>query len=1153
MAEAINLNEGKSAYEIWLAQGNTGTEADFLASLQGNSGYQGAAGELEVKNNLTEGGATAALSAEMGKQLNNTKADKDLENLSPAGQAKFNAKAGTSGTYPDFVAGDIVSLNDRVTVADKFVVRTTAGDESIDSSQEALLLELKGGCGETEAEAFKIYSLKWNKTNQLDPAAWASGKTGGYITGAVSNGAIGSGSHKLCIIRCPKCEAGEYGTAEKNNGYLLTDSEGNNLKVGDGTIIGVWFSETLPAVGSEVAAVTEHTFAGHTERFYLPDEGYMVVEVAGDANLSGICAHIAWSKDYDKFTAFVSPAELVVAVSALTSKFQTATVNGKTCIVLRGIEQGNGGIFDRVIIQPEGGGTYERNIAAQLLTGLTWTETEIEAESIEGEEATVTGYRYTANLPTTGTYAAMRDGLMRSDIEGMTLDGFTLQYESAEQITPATAFAGKYVDYQIATPVTGTHSINPTGKLPNDMGTEEVIGGEAATGTIVISYMRGFKDSVRAMMTEFNEVKADLKELGYTKPLYCVGVWLDNANTASPTDQDNPDALAVFGNKEWALDWRPFLVDMTPLEGERKKRPVMELRKNNWLRDIYGNWAHVVGITAAMRDECMANALYTDNAGQNQYCAAGAFDPESFLALCQIEVVDGLKKLTHPTLYKAVTENEETTYVEVTHYLMPWETTETKYSIFIGRKDTVYLIDNLIGSSGKEWNGILGANANVWDGVDLEAFALKPTGICPSPATAISEDGTTKLRSFFYNYPSALTGVRGRKGYASNCAMFYDDGHYPTSGYSQIDAKTTARRNNHDTTAPFPVSEGGFHARNTFLRCVETALGTKYLCSYGRFSSGITAVDACGNEAQWLARGGVRIKASGDADWTYKNWGGSGKIYYKDGSAYKTTDMAAMLTSYGPHMKTLESQIAVSFAVEFGISADERFEFNGCTWWYSNPTTSTFTPPTVAEGYMNARVYKIVAGSFAAYSDTSGTTETFTVECCLRTGLMLGCDMSGDIGPYWGGGIEVIGECKTAPSSGSFGYTLKAYIEPDQEKWVNEGNTSINIGTKFPSGFEDKYRYAGSIVTRANNYIRRRLPNTPLPVTQGAAYGKGECGYGYMGNYWGSAGKKTRVGVRCGYSATASSLSARSLFANYSASSAFAYSCASAQVLLDVQ
>lgn len=63
---------GKSAYQSWLDAGHTGTESDFLASLQGNSGYTGAAGELEVVNNLTDGGATAALSAEMGKNLNNS-------------------------------------------------------------------------------------------------------------------------------------------------------------------------------------------------------------------------------------------------------------------------------------------------------------------------------------------------------------------------------------------------------------------------------------------------------------------------------------------------------------------------------------------------------------------------------------------------------------------------------------------------------------------------------------------------------------------------------------------------------------------------------------------------------------------------------------------------------------------------------------------------------------------------------------------------------------------------------------------------------------------------------------------------------------------------------------------------------------------------
>lgn len=66
-----NGKDGASAYDIWLYAGNTGTEADFLASLKGDSGYSGAVGELEVVNDLTTGGAKSALSAQMGKQLNN--------------------------------------------------------------------------------------------------------------------------------------------------------------------------------------------------------------------------------------------------------------------------------------------------------------------------------------------------------------------------------------------------------------------------------------------------------------------------------------------------------------------------------------------------------------------------------------------------------------------------------------------------------------------------------------------------------------------------------------------------------------------------------------------------------------------------------------------------------------------------------------------------------------------------------------------------------------------------------------------------------------------------------------------------------------------------------------------------------------------------
>lgn len=40
-----NRNSGLSAYEVWLLQGNTGTETDFLASLKGEKGEQGEPGE----------------------------------------------------------------------------------------------------------------------------------------------------------------------------------------------------------------------------------------------------------------------------------------------------------------------------------------------------------------------------------------------------------------------------------------------------------------------------------------------------------------------------------------------------------------------------------------------------------------------------------------------------------------------------------------------------------------------------------------------------------------------------------------------------------------------------------------------------------------------------------------------------------------------------------------------------------------------------------------------------------------------------------------------------------------------------------------------------------------------------------------------------
>jgi len=72
---------------------------------QGNSGYTGAAEELEVVNNLTDGGSTKALSAEMGKTLEGevSQLGHEVDNLQNGSQKNY-----TGGAYlkSDFTTAD---------------------------------------------------------------------------------------------------------------------------------------------------------------------------------------------------------------------------------------------------------------------------------------------------------------------------------------------------------------------------------------------------------------------------------------------------------------------------------------------------------------------------------------------------------------------------------------------------------------------------------------------------------------------------------------------------------------------------------------------------------------------------------------------------------------------------------------------------------------------------------------------------------------------------------------------------------------------------------------------------------------------------------------------------------------------------------------
>lgn len=56
--DGIDGEDGYSAYEVWLSQGNTGTELDYIASLKGATGAEGATGPMGIPGNAGATGAT---------------------------------------------------------------------------------------------------------------------------------------------------------------------------------------------------------------------------------------------------------------------------------------------------------------------------------------------------------------------------------------------------------------------------------------------------------------------------------------------------------------------------------------------------------------------------------------------------------------------------------------------------------------------------------------------------------------------------------------------------------------------------------------------------------------------------------------------------------------------------------------------------------------------------------------------------------------------------------------------------------------------------------------------------------------------------------------------------------------------------------------
>ena len=589
------------------------------------------------------------------------------------------------------------------------------------------------------------------------------------------------------------------------------------------------------------------------------------------------------------------------------------------------------------------------------------------------------------------------------------------------------------------------------------------------------------------------------------------------------------------GNKEFLGEWHPFLIDHTDNTGEAT-HPVGQLMDNNHFRFVSGAFAHTVGITEEMRAACDVQlytdaehtqmltlkngVVVTDKAGAHPYDAA-----EVYNSLGLVDLYDG--------------EGNKV------RQLLPWETTETKYSVMIGRYDTLYPVDRQTGESGKVLSGIFKRQVR-YDGIDTGKYPLLGTALAPCPVTTVGN----KTRNFFYAYAVGDTNTtNGSSGAGDNmCSMYANDGRtYPRiSDMNQVSNMQKARANNADTNAPVPFAEGGYHAINTFLLSMELLYGTKYLHDNNLFSSGISSNDACNSENTWLGNGGVRCKEQGTEEWTYRGFGDTTPFGHNE--KLEKNNFSWFVNFYRPKEQCMESQMAASWAAEFGIAENTEYEAYGVTYRYKNITGVK----GLADGVMNCKVYRKKIGTCKGYKDAN-TLATYDLELSLRMSLMHGMNVSGDIFAYWGGGCEMVGTNKVQ-TNGSYNaeQLLKNYIdfylEPNQSKWVNESGVSKNnLGT---FGFEAVYGKIGVFgpPILSDGYCKNRLGYIPYKIADGGNLSSWQCFYSWAYPYWSSTlNQRVRIAVRLRGHAHDASCSARSLSANGSAAFTYVYHGGSAQ------
>ena len=310
-----------------------------------------------------------------------------------------------SGTYPNFTAGDITPDIDTLKdVMSLFDIQTTGGYNDI-ADGDSEFIGVKGTLN-PNYEPFLADQFISTSMNLVDPTK--------YLT---------INDKKCYYFPVCKGEWGEYGTSNKNNGFIVLG----------GTPSAVYFSNTKPTTLSYGSACTTHTDHGNT--YYLPSsKGWLIIQMDDDTVPA---CHIVWNNEMDE-----EAGEFENQVKNLTPPhaWGWASLSGPDYSVFDETNARDAKQYPRI----------ERILLGDIAAGSWSVSTET------GGEGGTTTYIYKYTLPTASSTKMKPNGLWKSNYAGLEVDHVEgkLVVRSTTITTAAdlvTALSGKVFFYELNT------------------------------------------------------------------------------------------------------------------------------------------------------------------------------------------------------------------------------------------------------------------------------------------------------------------------------------------------------------------------------------------------------------------------------------------------------------------------------------------------------------------------------------------------------------------------------------------------------------------------------------------------------------------------------------------------------------------------------